>query len=126
MAELEETLARFCEAWNRHDVEGLAALWVEDGELNHPWGFHAVGRPAILKLLAEEHRTSMAASELSIVRISTRGEENSALADIETLLSGVRAPNGRSYDLNARLSAMFVRSGDSWQIRTMTPTANAR
>ena len=126
MNDLEQITARFCEAWNRHDAVALAALWREDGELHHPWGFHAVGREAIRVLLEKEHSSSMAGSLISVRRIETRAEEQTVIADIDTVLTGVRAPNGREYELQPTLSAMFVRSGADWQIRTLAPVANPR
>jgi uncharacterized protein (TIGR02246 family) len=126
MDSLEQTIARFCDAWNRHDARELAALWVEDGELNHPWGRRGVGRDAIRELLLAEHADTMAASELTVQRIATHAATDTATAEIDAVLKGVRAPNGRPYDLPAVMSALFVRSDQGWQIRTMTPLANPR
>lgn len=123
---VEQTMARFCDAWNRHDAGELAALWSEDGELHHPWGLHRVGRDAIRELLASEHAGSMAGSELTVERIETGPASDTVAAEIDATLKGVRAPNGRPYDLPTVLSALFVRTGDDWQIRTLTPLANPR
>ena len=126
MDELEQTMVRFCDAWNRHDAQELAALWSEDGELHHPWGLRRVGREAIRELLASEHAGSMAESRLSVERIETGPPADTVAAEIDAVLKGVRAPNGRAYDLPTVMSALFVRSGDDWQIRTLTPVANPR
>ena len=123
---LERTLARFCDAWNRHDANALAALWSEDGELHHPWGTRSVGRAAVHEALASEHMGIMADSRLEIERVDVRGDENTLLADIDGMLTAVRAPTGRTYDLEHRMTAMFVRTGEEWQIRTMSPVANPR
>jgi uncharacterized protein (TIGR02246 family) len=126
MNEVKETVARFCDAWNRHDAEALAAMWREDGELHHPWGVHAAGRAAIRELLEKEHAASMAASRMTVRDIVTRSEDGNVIADIETVLTGVRAPNGKPYELQPTLCAMFVRTGSAWEIRTMAPVANPR
>ena len=126
MDDLEQTLARFCNAWNRHDAGELAALWAEDGELHHPWGLRRVGREAIRELLASEHAGSMAQSELSVERIETGPVTDTVAVEIDAVLKGVRAPNGRPYDLPTIMSALFVRAGHDWQIRTLTPIANPR
>ena len=121
MTALDETLGRFCDAWNRHDASELAALWTEDGELNHPWGRRATGREAIRALLEEEHARSMAASSLRVVRVNTFSTGTNVLADVEGVLEGVIAPNGRRYALPHVMSAMFVETGAGWRIRTLTP-----
>jgi uncharacterized protein (TIGR02246 family) len=126
MHDIERTIERFRDAWNRHDVDALAALWAEDGELNHPWGTRSVGRAAVREALTGEHTGSMADSRLVIRSIDARGDEHTLTADIDGLLTEVRAPNGRTYDLDHRLTAMFVRTGEEWQIRTMSPIANPR
>ena len=126
MRTLDETIALFCDAWNRHAAEELAMMWVEDGELNHPWGYRRVGRDAIRDLLVTEHAGNMSASTLTVRAVSTESQPDSATMEIDAVLAGVRAPNGRTYDLPHVMSAMFVRAGDEWKIRTMTPVANPR
>ena len=126
MADLDRTMDRFRDAWNRHDAGELAALWAEDGELHHPWGLHRVGREAIRELLASEHASSMAESELSVERIECGPASDTVAVEIDAVLKGVRAPNGRPYDLPTVMSALFVRAGDDWQIRSLTPLANPR
>lgn len=126
MNDVSATLTRFCDAWNRHDVDALTETWSEDGELNHPWGFQAVGREAIRKLLAGEHATSMAGSHLRISRVSSQSGDGTVAAEVEGVLEGVQAPNGRTYDLPHKMHALFVFDGTEWRIRTLTPTANPR
>ncbi|HYC92081.1 MAG TPA: nuclear transport factor 2 family protein [Thermoanaerobaculia bacterium] len=122
----EQTLSRFCDAWNRHDAGELASLWSEDGELHHPWGLRRVGRDAIRELLASEHAGTMAESELTVERIEAGPASDTVAVEIDAVLKGVLAPNGRLYDLPTVMSALFVRSGDGWQIRSLAPFANPR
>jgi len=117
---------QFAAAWNQHDVDALAQLWTEDGELDHPWGFHAVGRDAVRKLLAEEHAAAMRESVLRIAGVTSRAEDQNVLAEIDGLLEGVRAPNGHPYELRHKMSVMFVPSAGAWRIRTMAATSNPR
>lgn len=121
MTDLDETLARFRDAWNRHDADALAELWADDGELNHPWGYRAFGRAAIRKLLADEHQASMSASRLTITSITPLAGEPNVVAEIDGVLDDVSAPNGRRYSLPHRMSVMFVADGGAWRIKTMTP-----
>jgi uncharacterized protein (TIGR02246 family) len=121
MLDLDSTLSRFCDAWNRHDADALASLWTDDGELNHPWGTRAVGRVAIRELLEEEHRGAMAGSLMRIERFTPVTTGPNVVAEIESVLEDVAAPNGRRYSIRPRISAMFVPDGAEWRIRTMTP-----
>jgi uncharacterized protein (TIGR02246 family) len=121
MHDIEATLMRFCDAWNRHDADELASLWAEDGELNHPWGTRAVGRVAIRKLLAEEHQGTMAGSRMHIEKVTPVSSDGNVVAEIESVLDDVAAPNGRRYSLRPRITAMFVPDGAEWRIRTMSP-----
>jgi ketosteroid isomerase-like protein len=120
MSELDETLSRFRDAWNRHDVDELAALWTDDGELNHPWGFRAIGRPAIRRLLADEHAGSMAASSLRIVSTTPVSHDRNVVGEVEGVLDDVAAPNGKRYSLPHKLTVMLVSNGTGWLIKTMT------
>ena len=120
MSELDETLSRFRDAWNRHDPDELAAMWTDDGELNHPWGFRAIGRPAIRRLLADEHAGSMAASSLRIVSLTPVSHDRNVVGEAEGVLDGVAAPNGKQYSLPHKLTVMLVSSGAGWLIKTMT------
>lgn len=126
MRDVQATMRQFEEAWNRHDADALAAMWTEDGELDHPWGFRAVGREAIRRLLADEHAGAMRASVLRVTDVSAREETPNVVADVEGILEQVHAPNGRPYDLRHRLSVMFVPSDEEWRIRVMTAVANPR
>lgn len=126
MMTIEQTLERFRDAWNRHDARDLASLWSEDGELQHPWGERRVGRDAIRDLLDAEHTGTMSASRLVISRITVDPSADRAHAEIDAVLHDVRAPNGRTYEMPAVMSALFVRTGEDWQIRAMAPVANPR
>ncbi|HUR81865.1 MAG TPA: nuclear transport factor 2 family protein [Thermoanaerobaculia bacterium] len=123
---VETTLARFCDAWNRHDAASLASLWSEEGELQHPWGPRRVGRDAIRELLHSEHSGTMSGSRLTIARVAVTPAPDTAAAEIDAVLHDVRAPNGRTYEMPALLSVLFVRDGQEWRIRAMTPVANPR
>jgi uncharacterized protein (TIGR02246 family) len=115
MHDIERTIERFCDAWNRHDVDALAALWAEDGELNHPWGTRSVGRAAVREALTNEHTGAMADSRLAVRSIdaatatpspptstvsSRKSVRPTAAPTISTtvlpLCSSVPAKNGRS------------------------------
>lgn len=49
---LEITIARYSDAWNRHDVEAIVAMHTDDSVFqNHTSGGIAVGKPEIRKFL---------------------------------------------------------------------------
>jgi ketosteroid isomerase-like protein len=123
---LDEAISRFCDAWNRHAADDLAAMWTGDGELNHPWGVRAVGRDAIAKVLGDEHRGSMAASKLELAIDSSDDSGDTVTAELAGVVHDVRAPNGRTYDLPLRVAVMFTKHNEQWLIRTMAPVANPK
>jgi hypothetical protein len=68
----------------------------------------------------------MAESTLAVLRIHAHGDERTHFAELHGILSGVRAPNGRAYDLPHTMAVMFVRAEAEWRIRSLTPVANPR
>jgi uncharacterized protein (TIGR02246 family) len=114
-------LEQFAEAWDHHDANELAALWTDDGVLNHPWEFRAVGRDAVRELLEHEHGTSMAVSSLRMTDVAVDLiRPGVAVVDVEGVLHDVRAPHGRLYDLQHHLSAVLTQTGEDWRIQTMS------
>ena len=50
--DLESIIARYNDAWNRHDVDAILALHTEDSTFeNHTSGGHGVGKDAIRKIV---------------------------------------------------------------------------
>lgn len=127
MSDVQAVLHHFTSAWDRHDPERLASLWADDGVLNHPWGWRAVGRDAVRELLAQEHLSTMAQSSLQLLGVSVdQVRSDVAVVDIEGVLHDVRAPHGRLYDLTHHLSAVMTRAGQGeWHIQTMSAFPNA-
>ncbi|HEX7830576.1 MAG TPA: nuclear transport factor 2 family protein, partial [Thermoanaerobaculia bacterium] len=120
-------LRNFADAWDRHDAERLAELWLDDGVLNHPWGWRAVGRQAVRELLAREHQSNMAVSRLQMFDAAVdHVRPGIAVVDVDGVLHDVRAPHGRLYDLTHHLSAVFAQGeAGEWRIQTMTAFPNA-
>jgi steroid delta-isomerase-like uncharacterized protein len=55
---LEDTIARYGDAWNRHDVDAILALHTDDAVFeNHTSGGLATGKAEIRKLLEEVFAT---------------------------------------------------------------------
>jgi uncharacterized protein (TIGR02246 family) len=123
---LEEAISAFRDAWNRHNADEMAAMWTGDGELDHPWGLRAVGRDAIARVLNDEHRGNMAETTLELGAVTSRASGDTFSTDLDGMLRGVKAPNGRTYDLPLKIAVMFVKEDGEWRIRTMAPVANPK
>ncbi len=128
MHDIQHVLRNFTQAWDQHDCEELASLWLDDGVLDHPWGWRAVGRDAVRDLLAKEHGSNMAESTLHMLDVTVdHVRADTAIVNVNGILHNVRAPHGRLYDLTHRLSAMMTRGREGeWRIQTMTAWPNER
>lgn len=62
----------FAEAWNRHDMDALAALFGERADFVNVIGLHWRGRAEIRRAHAELHATRMKDSRLAILSSSVR------------------------------------------------------
>jgi uncharacterized protein (TIGR02246 family) len=120
---IRATFDRFTAAWNAHDAAAMARCWAESGTVTHPWGRFAAGRVAVEELLRGEHDTEMAASRYRFddLRIRTV-EPDRAVVDVHGVIEGVRAPNGRPYDLEHQITALLARDGEEWMFLTLAPS----
>jgi uncharacterized protein (TIGR02246 family) len=83
------------DAWNRHDVQALAAMWAIDGDHLEPDGTRAKGRDAVTKLFRRQHDTVFKETSLdmNIEDVWFHGD-NLAIVDGTYALAGARTPNG--------------------------------
>jgi uncharacterized protein (TIGR02246 family) len=118
----------FAEAWNAHDVAAMVACWTDGGNVTHPWGTFAAGRDDITRLLAGEHDGPMRESRWVVSELRIRPlSDHTAVVQCDAVLEGVRAPNGKAYELPHQIDAVLAQDGDAWRFVSLHPSfANAR
>jgi uncharacterized protein (TIGR02246 family) len=113
----------FANAWNAHDVPGMAGCFIESGNVTHPWGTFAAGREAIARLLAGEHEGPMRESRWRVSDLQVRTlSERSVVVECDGVIEGVRAPNGSAYELPHRIHAVLVDDADGWRFMSLNPS----
>lgn len=129
----EQIRARFVEfanAWNAHDVGAMVECWADGGNVTHPWGTFAAGHEAIATLLTGEHEGPMRDSRWVVSDLRIRPlSERTAVVQCDAVLQGVRAPNGKEYELPHQIDAVLAQNddGSGWRFVSLHPSfANAR
>jgi uncharacterized protein (TIGR02246 family) len=107
----------FSTAWAAHDPEGLAGLWVPDGDLVNPMGQTARGRVELAKLFREEHTSYMKGTALNVKVTATRVlGPGLALVDCDAHLTGVKTPDGKAMPPFKHLVvAVVTKSAEGWR-----------
>ena len=120
---IRATFDEFADAWNRHDVAAMAACWVADGSVVHPYGHFAARREGIEELLANEHRDTMRDSTYRITKLEVKpSSDTTVIAECDGFIDTVRAPNGRPYQIAHTVHAVLVRDGARWRFLAMHPS----
>jgi uncharacterized protein (TIGR02246 family) len=93
---IEALVAKFNDAWNRHDAHALAALFAEDADFTNVRGDHADGRKAIEDMHAPlfagfVFKDSHLTGELRSVRFL---KPDIAVADVDWEMTGAGGPGG--------------------------------
>jgi len=127
--EIRERFVTFADAWNAHDVEAMAACWVENGNVTHPWGTFAAGRDAVARLLAGEHTGPMRDSRYRFDGLQVRPlSDYAAVVECDGVIEQVRAPNGSAYELRHRINAVLVRPEEGlgeWRFMSLNPSVTS-
>ncbi|MFN2427984.1 MAG: SgcJ/EcaC family oxidoreductase [Candidatus Binatia bacterium] len=117
----------FVKAWNKHDVETMAARWAIDGDQVEPDGQVAKGRDEVAALLKRQHtgvfkNTTLTLTVKSVWMIS----DNVALVDGTYELTGAQEPDGTAVPARkGMLTSVLIQERDTWSIaasRLMVPT----
>ena len=113
---IKSLLGQLSQAWEGHNPEELAGLWVSNGDYVSATGEVARGRVEIAKIFEQEHEGYMRGTTIRVTLTRTRAlGDDKAFVDCDLLLRGVRA-GGRSIPpLGHRLSAVVVKSGGEWR-----------
>jgi uncharacterized protein (TIGR02246 family) len=124
---IRDLYKRFAEAWNRHDVDALGAMWAIDGDHIEPDGTHVDGRQAVSLHLKRQHDTVFKQThlDLSIAEVWFVAD-TVALVDGGYELTGVRTPDGDALPARrGHLTSLLLEEGGKWWIvasRLMIPT----
>lgn len=110
--------AGYEEAWNRHDMRALDALFTEDAEWVNIVGMWWRGRAAVGQAHAAFHDTMFKDVPMRLEVDSVHTLAPDVLATVATLTMGdYTTPDGRVMrDSHDRLSLVLVRRGGRWLI----------
>ncbi len=85
----------FLAAWKRDDAAGMAAVFLEDGDIITPFGRRAVGRAEVEKLFQDEHTSFLKGTTLVVGSRAYRFPSRTvAIADWEASIQGIKGPDG--------------------------------
>ncbi|HEY0143234.1 MAG TPA: SgcJ/EcaC family oxidoreductase [Thermoanaerobaculia bacterium] len=123
-SQIQATFAEFAEAWNAHDPAAMAACWTANGNAIHLWGRFVAGRDGVAELLDGEHEGPMRESRYRVAALRVRPlSDTTAVVECDAVIEGVRAPNGRVYELPHRVDAVCVAEEDGrWRFATLHPS----
>jgi uncharacterized protein (TIGR02246 family) len=123
-AAIQERVDGFTAAWNAHDPERMAALWVEDGDVINPFGRAAKGRDEVRRLFADEQAGPMRQSRHEMRVESVRMVGDLALVDLKSTITGIRGEDDRAYPpLNLHIFNVMTRRDGEWMIISARPYA---
>jgi uncharacterized protein (TIGR02246 family) len=111
-------VARFEDAWNRHDMDALATLFATDADFVNVVGMRWVGREEIKKAHAASHATIFKTSTLKIGETTIRFlKPDVATARSVWTLSGLISANGQvAATRTGILTHVLVRTDGNWLI----------
>ena len=118
--------SEFTAAWNRHDPDGLVALFTIDGDHVDPDGRQAEGREEIKATFMKQHATVFRATTLSLTvdDVWFLGTDV-ALVDGTYAIDGVQDPSGNAIPpRKGYLTAVLLNERGAWRIaasRLMIP-----
>lgn len=117
---------RFEDAWNRHDTKALGAMWAIDGDHQEPDGRMVKGRAEVEALLAKQHATVFAKTEITLkIKDVWFMTADVALVDGFYSVNGIRDPKGNELPTRSgHLTAILMRERGEWAIaasRLMIP-----
>ena len=134
---IEERTREWEQAFNRHDVDAMAAFFTADATLLAPDGSIADGKQDIERQLRADHAGPMRNARTSLTVRSVRAlSPTLVLADLEDRTDGLQLPPGSatggaaatSSNLHVALTAM--KQGNTWKVVALrifpAPSANAQ
>jgi len=124
---IRDLYTEFVKAWNKHDVETMAARWAIDGDQVEPDGQVAKGRDEVAALLKKQHDGVFKGTTLDlIVKGVWMISDDVALVDGTYELTGARLPDGTPVPARkGMLTSILIQERKTWSIaasRLMVPT----
>jgi len=119
---------KFADAWNKHDVAGLTALWTKDGDYIEPDGRLMTGPEELKTAYGIVHASVFKDSTLHLMveRVRFVGKDV-ALVDGSYELLGARDPHGNAIGPRAGyFTTVLVKEKGEWKVsasRLMLPQA---
>ena len=124
--EVHKTYNSFVEAWNKHDVAAMSALWTEHGDHMEPDGRTVFGQKEVQRLLGIEHASVFKNSELHLAVEHVRSVNDTvAIADGTYELFGATDTKGHKIAPRAGyFTSVLSKEADGWKVsasRLMLP-----
>lgn len=121
---VKQVVAGMVEAWNRHDMKAMAALFAEDADFVNVIGMWWKGRAEIEQQHVAMHATRFKDSHLTAVVAKVRLlKPDVAVAHITWNLAGDKGPNGQASGARRGIMTQTLVNRDgSWSIVTCQNT----
>lgn len=120
--EFQKLAKTFESAWNKHDVQALADLWADDGNLITPWTDEYTGKKEIEAHFAKEHTDNMKNSQIALkvehVRLI---DSDIAFVDADMTLSGMILAGESAAPLHDHAVFLLVKKDGGWKILIARP-----
>jgi uncharacterized protein (TIGR02246 family) len=115
---VRSVVARFADAWNRHDMDAFAQLFAEDADFVNVVGTRWIGRTAIREAHAATHATIFKESRVTIEQTDVRFlDPDVAVTRSRWTLVGHTAPDGQPGAPRAGfLTNVLVQRDGRWEI----------
>ncbi|MFM0297889.1 MULTISPECIES: YybH family protein [Paraburkholderia] len=120
MRQPEDALHAFQNAWNRHDMESLGALFHEDATFVNRFGHYVRGVEAIIELHAPIHATIYSDSTLQneLIDVVAIGGDAALMHFWSRLTVGAAHPAG-PHAVDTLILAVLTRQAGEWRIKAL-------
>ncbi len=120
--EFQKVANEFTSAWNNHDLQALANLWTEDGNLITPWAHEYNGKEEIEKHLAKEHSENMKDSHMILLVQNVHFfDPDTAFVDADMTIEGMTVGGEKASPFHDYSIFVFVKRDGKWKILIARP-----
>ncbi len=116
LTQLETTVERFNEAFNRFDPAEVASFWTEDGTVISPVGSFGEGRAGVERVFQSDASTILqgTTTRFTIAR-ARRIAADCALLDLDQEVQNCRMPDGSRGTMKLHVVMLARKAGDEWR-----------